>query len=526
MSKKAFKDVPERPEWQIFSKILGRDVRPPENYEEKGAPMLKDLLKEAYSTNPEALIKMTCCGKKGGGVLNSYWEKMNNDPRIVEDSMRYCMSYLWTKREDGTACKARDQERGTSGNAIEYWNPKEGGIVAYIRERVGYAIGQFCAINTIPKSNVSLDKLKEFNLELTNSGDFVRAMDSYETDDTGEEGLGDFFDEVEDSEIPKMLNGDVDVDLEAEYERPLDEIIEAAGIMQEEMRIQKQSRDFAKEIRFKSENRPDLIWMEQALGREHDPDPDFEGRMEQMRELASEVIEVHCKRMPVDDLAAIKEDLEEWNPAQDNFLHTYPDVVAEVDTQLEKENKAAHIIKYVKNTRGVDSVQTSLFGLEGSNLSASELIEQKNLWRKRSTPEALDDPSRPDFMYLRKSLGMENNRSQDTYQDARRLKAMAWCYIDQRAGENALGAGLRAGISEWDPTRSFFHEKVIETISDLSVRGKLNDKELEQATVMMNPDSPAAKKARLEMEQEAGLDKELAVLSQPAVEEIQSDLFD
>lgn len=465
---------------------------------------------ESFTTKPETLLRVTCCGGGGKGPLGAFFKKMGNDPRICDEAMRYCMTYLWTANSDGKESKAKDPEKGTSRNAITYWDPKSGGIVAYLRERANYAVAQYVEVNSIPKESVSLDKLKEFNLEISNSGDFVRALENYSDDnqDEHDRALRQDFAEMDESEITENLNARSEFDPEAELDTPIEDFLEAAGILQEEREIQRQAKMATKAINFRSDNRPDLVWMEQALGLPHDPEPDFDDRMEQTKGLASEVVGKLCSKLPGDELESIKEDLQEWDPSKSNFFQIYPDVVAEVDHQIATKEKTAHIIQYMKNEKGVDGIQ-STFGINQDELTANDLIAEKKLWRTRSTPEGLKSPTRPDFEYLKKAIRVDGKEGFESYTDPRRLKAMGYRYISGRTQENRLGIGLRSGMTEWNPEKKFFHEQVMETIADISINGQLSDKELQQAMVMMNPDSTVAKKARMELQIESSIDREL-----------------
>ena len=300
--------------------------------------------------------------------------------------------------------------------------------------------------------------------------------------------------------------------------------MEATGILQEEQELRRKAQDFSKQLDFKSDNRPDLIWLEKAMGVEHAPEPDFKDRMEQIQQLSVQVLEKCDDYIPAEDRASILEDLGEWDPRDSNFLRAYPEVVDAIhdrDIHIEKE---AHIIGYIKTTEGVEGVQSTL-GMEVSHKSVCALIDEKNLWRKRSNPEILDSTTRPDFEYLKSALKLEGKEGFEGYTNARQLHSMGYKYISQRTHENALGAGLRAGVDGWDPTKSFFHEEIVETIGNLSTRGTLNKKELEQAEVMMSPGSITSKKALLEMQRESSLDLELIKKSNPDVSELQMDLL-
>lgn len=465
---------------------------------------------ESFTTQPETLLRVTCCGAGGKGPLGAFFKKMGNDPRICDEAMRYCMTYLWTANSDGRESKAKDSEKGTSRNAITYWDPKSGGIVAYLRERVNYAVAQYVDVNAISKDSISLDKLREFNLEISDSGAFVRALENYSDDnqDEHDRALREDFLEMDEAQIEETLKAPSEFDPEAEIDGSIEDYLEATAILQEEREIQRQAKLATKEINYRSENRPDLVWMEQALGLPHDPEPDFEDRMDQMQSYAGRVLATYSHNLPLDELTSIKEDLEEWDPRNSNFFRVFPDVVSEVDHQISIRDKSAHIVKYLKNEKGIDGIQETL-GINPNEHSANELIEQKRLWRMRSTPEALSSPNRPDFEYLKKALRVDEKEGFESYEDPRRIKAMGYRYISQRTQENRLGIGLRSGMTEWNPEEKFFHEQIMDTISNISLGGKLSEKELQQAMIMMNPDSAVAKKARLEMQIESSLDKEL-----------------
>lgn len=173
---------PERPDWQILNGLLGlegeRIYTPPKN-PQKAAALLKLMLETAFEENPRDVVH-----RLGGQQLR----RTTSTFRISGANEEHFVDEITSRLENR---KGRETtEKNPTNNAIRSWRPEEGGVVAYVRGRVQFSVGDMIAENhpimfaggvhrddfrNQPLSMSSLDHIREAGgAELSASGQFVR----------------------------------------------------------------------------------------------------------------------------------------------------------------------------------------------------------------------------------------------------------------------------------------------------------------------------------------------------------------
>lgn len=184
----------ERPDWQFFSDLLGRECAPVNPIAVSTAcRRLKALLVEVYVNHFDKLF--AACARGGAasvihdcnfrGNQREEWIQFFKDKLIMPLN-----GQIDTKR-------IKDKRRGYSGNAVTYWEPDRCGIVPYITARLNYVWQSLSETNKPYSNDVSLDALAEMRIEPSTDGKWIRNVS---TDDAPNYIEHDFSAEREEAE--------------------------------------------------------------------------------------------------------------------------------------------------------------------------------------------------------------------------------------------------------------------------------------------------------------------------------------
>lgn len=137
---------PQRPEWTVLSRMLGRPVFPdPKESEASSSARMQRLLVEAYGKDPKGLVAVSTHRK--GQYSNSWLCKlfgdMENSPAAMQDFFETVSSRLLLP-EDGrdrqVSRSNAEKGKGSSYRMLEYWEPAKMGMIPYLRARIGHIL--------------------------------------------------------------------------------------------------------------------------------------------------------------------------------------------------------------------------------------------------------------------------------------------------------------------------------------------------------------------------------------------------
>ena len=508
---------PERPEWDMLGKLTrSGNLFTPGLAENEAAARMKYYLQEAWGRRPQEVL--WCMAK---GMLSPRQREYEAAGRRgkFQDYMRFLVDRMWCDADDGNLSAGADPARGSSSRHIDYWDPKNGGLKAYISACVGYINVEWEKEQKRLGAQESIDARREIGLEPVQDDDgavrFVRHEHSPEAgeEDPARRGEPHEASRSDEDRTPEGLAG------------------KAAQARSQVLTLIRNRA--AEEAVLDSEFRGEYEFFGRVLGEEITPADDSEGRAVQLKEVARRVLEKACQGMEPEDRESFAEALDGpdkqavWDPAKRSFFVFFPDVT---DFLIEK---AGAPDMHGTMTLGRDLASSLLApsptrageGLSQPDIFAEAKTTRRNIrtsemWGQKGTAAVLLSPSRPDYAFLAEALNeqiiddlAEGDPERGTYDprleaDLRRMAvefitsrrvdgvrpieidAKLQPIVNEMVGKPLSGPSgaartnerLIAAAQDWNPmTDGLFGEMLLEALGTLSREIQLEAEEREAA---------------------------------------------
>lgn len=325
---------------------------------------------------------------------------------------------------DGTEPVITDAERGSSYNALGWWNPEKGGLVPYMRQRIKWVMDDIHRERAAHAAFVSVEALHDVGIDIDESGRMVHM-----------EIVRDH-----DGVTPLVINGS-DWQPWPDGQR---QGIEAA------MR-----RAQASGAAVVTRHRAEYNLFTQVLGSEVVPADSPAARVHQLRELA---ITAHrLVRGGLGDPETEKR-LLAWNPAAVSFSHTFPGLSVAFEKYAETHSASVHEREAVPMP-AAEWVAVERISLEpdgGARLVRLARAAQR-FWSAHAASDAdLATPNRPDYEYLAIVTGREPKSDATAVEVFTSIREMAHDWAEAAVRESGgklagrVGA-LRRAVADYDP---------------------------------------------------------------------------
>jgi len=342
---------PARPEWGLFSDILGVPCAPdPGSTPREAAKKMHSLVNDRIlNLKPatDALI-MKCVGKQIAGVLKS-------KPQSYEVVMQTLIQRLHNKRRDGKVTPSKVGKAHSSNMVFLAWEPENGGLVTYLSVNAAKILSRELEQDSATKpGRVSLDAMRDgYNKEPDTQGNFVQRNGNASSSDDEPGDLVEHDDAVVGEVAPETrvqkAGRPEQTDDASEAPKLTDEAEEAVG--KEELpaadfesmvEAMETNERVATETRRKfnvnalasahvEENdpilrgpdHPDYRLLSTAQGLVLSPEPEemVGERNEQLREMARSAVEITL--IEADERLELLDAISHWDPSQTSFARRF-----------------------------------------------------------------------------------------------------------------------------------------------------------------------------------------------------------
>ena len=283
---------------------------------------------------------------------------------------------------DGRAVVITDEERGSSYNALGWWNPEKGGLVPYMRQRITWVMDAIGRERALHAPNISLEALHDVGIDIDESGRIVHMEIMRDHD-----GMSPL--QVSGGDWQPWPDGQM---------RGIEAAIRRA-----------QAGGAASVGRFRKE----YTLFSHVIGSEVVPADSPGGRAHQLRELA-----ITAHRLVRGGLGDPETEtrLLAWNPAAVSFTHTFPGLSATFEKYAETHRAPVHGREAVP-IPAAEFVAVERLSLEpdGSSRLVRLARVAQRFWSAHATNEGdLATPNRPDYEYLTLVTAREPKRCNST----------------------------------------------------------------------------------------------------------------
>jgi hypothetical protein len=404
---------PRRNEWGIFSDLLGRDIGPPHDAApEVAATLMKTTLFEAFARDPGGfVVKMLHRRGESGSAFSTLQREAATYPGGWP-AMRDEIADRLVAPMDGKERLITDESRGSSYDALAYWQPAQGGLVTYMRHRIQWTVQAMRREQvTFAQTLVSLEALQSVGIDISEDGRVIRHMD--ELRHWPEGGAGDAV-----SLMGRLPPG------------------ASAGVG-----------------RFRRE----YALFGGVLGCAVDPADSPAARVGQLRELA--VTAFRVERGGIGD-PEMERRIVAWDPAAASFRHTFPSLTATYEKYVESRTE------YLPRQEAVPVPPAELEAVErlsGEADGGGKLVRlaraARRFWSAKAVNDAdLSNPQRPDYEYLALVTGHEVETDPPSVRLFGSIRAMAqeWADVAVRLAEGRLAGrvtALKRAVVSYDPAK-------------------------------------------------------------------------
>ncbi len=488
---------PTRPEWAILGRLTRKnDLFRPGMSEDEAAAAMKAGLEEAWLARPNEVLA-ACSSKMISGVAQG----LRHKPGEFQNVMSYLTERMWLgpfsaegpqddkgPQDDSKIPEATDPERGSYAFHIRYWQPKMGGMVKYLNQRVGWLLTNYSRELARQGKLISLETLTANGADLTSDGRFVRpqrprtALDDMDPTEAALDGM-----DLR-AERDRLLAG-------AEKDPRLEEDVTKPGHAPEEAEepeapsapvTAKQSaltslvqRPMGAEI-LNSPNRFEFGFFSLALGRDIEPCAAPEDRAKQLQSFALTSFDTLCPDL--EDSAAIRSDLATWDPAKVSFFHQFPDVTefiiakvgspeivaARTPSPVNAESAAAAKLMGLASDEEVARPIDQPGDLFTEMTMAHDTLRVSDMWRQKATPELLNSADRPDYLFLCEALKVEPNEDLKPTELHAEIKKMAAEWVITASRNSKFTDHLWSAVRQWDPAQDgLFGELIMENLREI-----------------------------------------------------------
>ncbi len=418
---------PLRPEWGILSDLLGKPVAPEADMTlADAARRMKENVFEAF-------------GRDSGGFVVKMLHRKGDDHSRFITLQREATSYPggWPALRDeiaqrliapmdGKQVVITDEERGSSYNALGWWNPEKGGLVPYMRQRIKWVMDAIGRERALHAPNISLEALHDVGVDIDESGSIVHMEITRDHD--GMSAL-----QASSSDWQTWPEGQM---------RGIEAAIRRA-----------QAGGAAMVGRFRME----YALFSHMIGSEVVPADSPAARTHQLRELA---ITAHrLVRGGLGDPETEKR-LLAWNPAAVSFSHTFPGLSAEFEKYAKAGNTPA------RGREAVPMPVAEFIAVERISLESdgsARLVRlaraAQRFWSAHAANEGdLATPNRPDYEYLAVVTGHEMKADAPAPELFSSIREMAqeWAEAAVRESGGKLAGrvtALRRAVATYEPAK-------------------------------------------------------------------------
>lgn len=403
---------PLRPEWGIFSDLLERRIEPaPGMSSEAASRVLKQSLFDAFGKDRAGfLVKMLhrrgdersrfVALQREAGTFPGGWAAMSE-----EIALRLVAPI------DGSKNVVTDAERVSSYHALSWWEPAKGGLVPYMRQRIGWVLQDMSRERAERSHFVSFEALSAVGIDIDDGGRVVRHQADAVPDH-----------DAEPDESPLSLIGET----------------------------------VAPRVVGVGRARAEYDLFERVLGHPIQRADSPAARVVQLRSLA--VLAGDLVRGGQPD-AVMEKRLRAWDPAAAELRHTFPELATALETAAE----------FAPAPSRVPSPEVELAAVE--RLSAREhggvvlvklAVAAEEFWNARALSEGeLASTERPDYAYLALVTGREVEPDARPPSLFGQIRAMARDWAEAELGqETERFAGrvniFRRLIENYDPATDGF----------------------------------------------------------------------
>jgi len=480
---------PNRPDWKVFSDVLGLEtaLTPPSELDEATAG-LKSLLWQAMERNPEGLIMRATHPKKFAGKTQRI-DEFRKEVGMM-DGMHYIASRLINAKEDASKSKVLNADRGSSYDALDYWDPKRSGVLSYIGGRVGFILQSYYTEKAKEPNLQSIEVLASNGVDLDKDGRTVRQMRSDGEDEspTYREGSGGSSRLVEQLAAAKEHGKELRRKINSSWQNMnpsggfTDEYRELVASMKEVVMVDIENqyrrspswRDPLKSAEADTFNRPEFSFFsmigQAAVDTKRSP-------IETVRERALQAFDLGSHKMDLEEVDDVRADIEhEWDPSKETFFRRYPEVVnAALQAVIERE--AMEVIRdYLpeiapkgKTSRPME-IQLGLFESEINEVTergdARDRVEptasyrESEVWSARATDEDLHvNELRQDYHFFMSELGLAPDHSLVGQRLYDGVKEAARDWLSKTAPHAAQP--FLAALEKYDPSKDGFATELI-----------------------------------------------------------------
>ncbi len=312
---------------------------------------------------------------------------------------------------DGNKNVVTDAERVSSYHALSWWEPAKGGLVPYMRQRIGWVLQDMSRDRAERAQFVSMEALSAVGIDIDDGGRVVRHR--AESASEGET-------ETVDESIP-LIGGDA--------------VQRVIGV---------------------GRSRAEYDLFERVLGHAIQRADSPAARVVQLRSLA--VLAADILRGGRED-AVMEKRLQAWDPASASFENTFPELAAALETATGFAPVTARVPHPETEMAAVERLAARDYG-GAALVQLSEAAEQ--FWSARALSEGeLASAERPDYTYLALVTGREVERDARPPSLFGTIRAMARDWAEAELGHASdRFAGrvnvFRRLIENYDPATDGF----------------------------------------------------------------------
>ncbi len=326
---------------------------------------------------------------------------------------------------DGKEPVITDAERGSSYNALGWWDPEKGGLVPYMRQRIKWVMDAIGRERATQGAFVSMEVLHDIGIDIDESGRMVHM------------------------EIVRDHDGMTPLVITGGDWQPWPEG-QTRGIEAAMRRAQ------AGSLSMVGRHRAEYALFSRVLGSEIVAADSPAARVHQLRELA---IEAH--RLVRGGLGEpeMEKRLLAWNPAAVSFSHTFPGLTTALEKYAEASKPRREREAVPMPAAEFAAVERMALEPDGNTRLVRLARAAQIFWTAHATSEAdLATPTRPDYEYLAIATAREIKSDATPPELVTSICEMAHQWAEaavHESGGKLAGriTALRRAVASYDPAR-------------------------------------------------------------------------